>query len=267
MRHRARFVLLTCVAAVFVMLAASATCSAQARFGTRCQEDFEASWLPNLSDIWDDCGKFTAALSETDTKIFYFNLHHARQSFSTCSKCDWGANNVQLLYTNTHGGAFSGPANAALGMWDKNVNALSNTDNWRFGDQLALFAQNACKTLTVDSQTIARWLSTFRGGLRMAMGSPNLLHDGDIVDGGGKDFARGLQHRKSLKWAWFDGMSNFWVSQDVAVLATGSSLTGAHNAEADCNYRLDKLTWQNFEHFAKWRDNQVEWMCWSYIID
>jgi hypothetical protein len=89
----------------------------------------------------------------------------------------------------------------------------------------------------------------------------------DLVDGGGEDFAKGLQRGKTVKNAWFDGISNFWVSQDVAVLASGSHLTGANNARADCEFRRDRVTWQNFGRFTKWRDDQVEWMCWSWIDD
>src|SRR6266567_488403 len=147
---------------------------AAARFGTRCQSDYQNSWQESLPYQWKRCAGFNNELDDTDTKVFYFNLQGpARSRFSTC--------------------------------------------------------------------------------------------DGLTTDETGEDFADGLQKRKKVKWAWFDGNSDWYCDQDVAVFATGSSLTGAKSAEADCNYRRDNVKWQNFGSYAKWRDSQIGWMCWAYI--
>lgn len=238
-----------------------------ARFGTQCQRDFQNGWLSTLDHTWDRCAGFNNELDDTDTKVFYYNLDGAESNFSTCDGCGAGVDDVHLFYTSTHGGAR--PNDAALAMWNQNVLAESNQDNWRFGDNntgVAFFAQYACETLKLDG-IINRWLNTFRGGLIMALGSHDKLFDGSTTDETGEDFADDLQKSKSVKWAWFDGNGDWYAPQDVAVLASGSSQTGANNAEADCNFRRDEVKWQNFGNFARWRDNQIGWMCWSLIDD
>jgi len=176
--------------------------------------------------------------------------------------------NVHLFYEGTHGGA-AGDTNARLAMWDQNVRALSITDNWRYGDEstaAAFFAQYSCETLTNgDGNVWSRWRTAFRGGLIMALGSHDKVYDGLTTDEVGEDFADGLQKGKKVKWAWFDGNGDWWADQDVAVMATGSSSTAAHNASADCGFRRDQVKWQTFGGFARWQDNQVEWWCRSWI--
>jgi hypothetical protein len=242
---------------------------AAARFGTRCQSDYQNSWQVLLPYQWKRCAGFNNELDDTDTKVFYFNLQgSAKSRFSTCDSCGTGVDDVHLFYVGTHGGALG--TDAALAMWTKSVLAASNTDKWRFGDggsQCAFFAQYACKTLKLDGKQVNRWLNTFRGGLIMALGSHDTLFDGLTTDETGEDFADGLQKSKKVKWAWFDGNSDWYCDQDVAVFATGSNLTGARNAEADCTYRRDNVKWQNFGSYAKWRDDQISWMCWAYIDD
>jgi len=68
-----------------------------------------------------------------------------------------------------------------------------------------------------------------------------------------------------VKWAWFDGNGDWWADQDVAVMATGSKQTAANNASADCAFRRDKVKWQTFGGFARWRDGQVDRWCRSWI--
>ena len=253
-----------------LLLAASAVLygaddSHAAHFGTRCQQDFQNSWQTNLSYVWRRCSWFNNELDDTDTKDFYFNLHGARTAFSSCDDCGAGPDDVHLFYVSTHGGANA--TDARLVMWDQNVRARSNTDDWRLGDEdrhAAFFAQYACSTLKLDG-IIDRWVNTFRGGLIMATGSHDKLYDSLTTDETGEDFADDLQDGKRVKWAWFDGNGDWWEDQDVAILASGSSNTDAHDAQADCHYRRDRVKWQTFGDYARWRDNDVEWMCWSWI--
>jgi hypothetical protein len=254
------------ILAIFIQLIAVDESYAVARFGTRCQSDYQSGWQTTLPYVWNRCAWFNNELDDTDTKAFYYNLHGAKSAFSTCDSCGAGVDDVHLFYTSTHGGANG--TDALLAMWNNGSLAASNTDNWRFGDEkskAAFFAQYACKTLTIDGNTVTRWIEAFRGGLIMAMGSHDLLYDGITTDETGEDFADGLQKSKTAKWAWFDGNGDWWCDQDVAVLASGSNQTGANNAQADCNYRRDNVKWQNFGGYARWRDGQIGWMCWSYI--
>lgn len=242
--------------------------SAAARFGTRCQKEYQNGWQTTLPEMWNRCGWFNNELDDTDTKVFYWNLHGARSAFSTCDSCGNGVDDVHLFYVGTHGGAASS-TDARLVMWDQNVRARSITDNWRYGDEnsrVAFFAQYACETLTNgDGNAWNRWSTAFRGGLIMALGSHDKLYDGSTTNETGEDFADGLQKGKTVKWAWFDGNGDWWADQDVAVMATGSSQTAANNASADCAFRRDNVKWQNFGGFARWRDGQVHWWCRSWI--
>ncbi len=239
-------------------------------FGTRCQSEFQNGWSVTLPEVWNRCGWFNNELDDTDFKAFYFNLHGGRFDFTTCDECNGGPDAVHLLYVDTHGGTNGGTA--GIFMWDQNSTAITPRDGMRYGDEnvgLVILAQYLCRTLSVDSaaNVISRWLPVFQGGMIMATGSHDLVWDGVTTNETGEDFADDLQSRKTVKNAWFDANSDWNADQDLAVFATGSSLTGAHNADADCQYRRDRLTWQNFGQFARWRDGQVEWICWSTIND
>ena len=48
--------------------------------------------------------------------------------------------------------------------------------------------------------------NTFRGGLRMALGSQDKLYDGVTTNECGEDFADNLQDGDSIKWAWLTAM-------------------------------------------------------------
>lgn len=258
----------TVLLSLAAILADAPIAAGQARFGTRCQSEFESGWRDTLSYMWNRCGWFNDELDDTDTKVFYFNLHGAKSAFSTCDSCGNGPDNVHLFYVGTHGGAKS-DTNARLVMWNNNTRALSITDKWRYGDEstaAAFFAQYACETLNnEDSNIFSRWSGAFRGGLIMALGSQDKLWDGPTTDETGEDFADDLQKGKKVKWAWFDGNGDWWEDQDVAVMATGSSSTAAHDSSADCHFRRDEVKWQTFGGFARWRDSQVEHWCRSRI--
>ena len=258
------------IRSLLLVVSLAAPAAAQARFGAYCQADFQNGWRETVPYVWNRCGWFMDELDDTDTRAFYWNLHGARPFFSSCDTCGGGADTVRLLYVNTHGGA-KGDTNARLTMWEQNVRALSNTDGWRYGDggpPLGFLSLYACETLNNDDGNIwGRWGGTFRGGLIMARGSHDILNDGVTTDETGEDFADGLQKGKSAKWAWFDGNGDWDADQDVKVMATGSSATGAHDASADCAFRRDTVTWQNAHQYARWRDAAAEWWCTSQIED
>lgn len=257
------------VACVAVFLAAATWFGAtdvrsQAHFGTRCQADYQNNWRTTLPYSWDRCGWFNDELDDTDIFDYYWNLHGARTRYSSCDGCAGvGADTVSLLYTNTHGGAINS-TDARLAMWDDSVRARSNTDNWRLGDEsirLSIMANYACETLTAgdsSGEMIDRWRNTFRGGLRMALGSHDKLYDGPTTNECGEDFADNLQDGDSIKWAWFDGNGDWYCDQDVKVLATGTG-------ESNCASRRNNMRWQNFGTFQRLRDNSVNWFCSSRI--
>jgi hypothetical protein len=253
------------VACVVVLLTAALWFGATdarsaAHFGTLCQADYETFWLPTLSYSWERCEWFNEELDESDILDFYYNLHGRRNAYSTCDDCaDYGADSVSLLYTNTHGGAIN-DTDVRLAMWNRNVQARSNTDNWRLGNEsvrLSIMANYSCETLTggdSGAQMWDRWRNTFRGGLRIALGSHDKLYDGLTTNEVGEDFADNLQDGDSIKWAWFDGNGDAYTDQDVKVLVTGSS-------ESNCHSRRDNMTWQNFGNYQRLRDGNVNWYC------
>ncbi|HEV3469232.1 MAG TPA: DUF6345 domain-containing protein [Pyrinomonadaceae bacterium] len=250
---------------------------AVARFGTRCQADFQIDWEDTPPSMWQDylpymwerCQWFVDELNDTDTSVFYFNLTNSKSRYSTCDSCGTGVDDVALMYTGTHGGAYESP-NVLLAMWEQDVFALSVTDGWRYGDEAtrcSIFAQYACETLTAgDSvgQMIDRWRGTFRGGLRMALGSHGTLWDSVTTNECGEDFADDLQAGKTLKWAWFDGNDDAYSDQDVKVLATGTGSSDSA-AKSNCKIRRDWMMWQNFGDWPRLRDGDVDWFCSSRI--
>jgi hypothetical protein len=257
------------VARVVVLLLAATLASVtmvhpQAHFGTLCQADYQNNWRDALPYSWDRCGWFNDELDDTDLFDFYWNLHGARTLYGSCDGCaGMGADTVSLLYTNTHGGAVN-DTDVRLVMWDQNIRARSNTDSWRLGDEstkLSIFANYACETLTnADSSAslINRWRGTFRGGLRMALGSHDKLYDSVTTNECGEDFADNLQDGETIKWAWFDGNGDWSEDQDVKVLATGTN-------ESNCISRKNTMKWQNFGSFTRLRDGDVNWYCSSKI--
>jgi hypothetical protein len=242
---------------------------AAARFGTRCQADYQNDWRDELPYMWDRCGWFVEELDATDISVFYFNLHGSRTRYSSCDSCGTGVDDVALMYTGTHGGAI-GDTDARLVMWNDGVRARSVTDSWRYGDEatgVSIFAQYACETLAASdssAQMIDRWRGAFRGGLRIALGSHDKLWDSITTNETGEDFADDLQDGKSVKWAWFDGNGDWSADQDVKVLATGTGSTNSA-AESNCVSRKNGIKWQNFTSFPRLRDNSVDWFCSSRI--
>jgi Family of unknown function (DUF6345) len=267
MERRKRFSSVkVCVAVLFVAaMCLSATDSrAAAHFGTLCQADYQNNWKNTLPYSWDRCGWFNDELDDTDIFDFYWNLHGARTLYSSCDGCaGMGADTVSLLYTNTHGGALN-DTDARIAMWDQNVRARTNTDSWRLGDEsirLSILALYACETLTSadsSSQLADRWRNTFRGGLRMALGSHDKLYDSVTTNEVGEDFADNLQDGDTIKWAWFDGNGDWYEDQDVKVLASGTD-------SSNCSSRKNDMKWQNFGSFPRLRDGSVGWFCSSRI--
>src|SRR5690554_3589528 len=74
-----------------------------ARFGTGCQADYQNNWQNELPNVWKRCGWFNNELDDTDTKVFYYNLHNAKWWWETGGD-QITLDNVNLFYASTHGG-------------------------------------------------------------------------------------------------------------------------------------------------------------------
>ena len=203
-------------------------------------------------------------LDNTDEKAFYFNLRDKKfylERFGDHQPDLKSADDVDLLYISTHGGAWTRPMTSGLAMWNRYTNA--HTSEMRLGDSaiggggLSILAMYACETLkNSDGYILERLLPMFSGGLRIALGSHDKLYSGTYTNECGEDFAEDIQSGMTLRNAWKSALSDWWEDQDVAVVATGRSLE-------ECNQRKDSMKWQNYRQYQRLRDGAMRYMCWS----
>jgi hypothetical protein len=212
-----------------------------------------------LSNTWERCGWFNNELDDTDTKVFYYNLHGAKWWWED-SGDQTTLDNVNLFYASTHGGAWG--ASSVWAMWDDGQLAYSSS--MRLGDEsygLSILSTYACETLKFDDgQMWTRMGPIFRGGLRYATGSHDKLYDSSTTNEVGEDYADNLQKQNAIKYAWKDANSDWATSQDVTVMATGVNAT-------DCYARRDNMKWQNYTSYSRLRDYQIGYYCYTYWSD
>ena len=112
------------------------------RFGTECQRDYQNGWQTTLPHSWERCDWFNGELNDTDTQVYYYDLHGAKYWWENTEELD----QVNLVYVNTHGGGWSNKSVCA--MWDSR--SLANSTSMRLGDQsygTSIFSTYACETL------------------------------------------------------------------------------------------------------------------------
>lgn len=252
---------LACIGLFGLALGISADASAKARFGTYCQQEFEKRdgkrWLDTREEAWNHCGRFNDELDDTDTKVFYWNLHGAKPYLEK-SKDQVYIETVNLLYIATHGSATD--TDARWCMWDWYTRALSS--DMRLGDEsygLSILASWACKThKKSDGKLITRLRSLFRGGLKYSVGSHGTLHHGRDTNECGEEFADNLQDKDKIKYAWKDALREPFTENDAIAVATGET-------ESECHDRRDNMKWQNYaSDFRRLRDGENVWYCWTY---
>ena len=230
--------------------------SSTARFGTYCQEEFQNHWKTELHYSWEHCSRFNNELDDTDTKVFYRNLHSARDEFETDNDQN-GIERVHLAYIKSHGW-YSSTAGRWT-MWNDGVRAYTN--NMWLGNEnhkTSILASYACGTHhRADGNLWARWNRPFKGGLRISLGSHHTLWDGPTTDECGEDFADDLQGGMRIRNAWKSALSDWWVDQDVIVLATGEFTS-------QCRQRRDNMKWQTYTDYPRKRGNDVHVICWVY---
>jgi len=163
----------TIACAVAASLSGIATEASAARFGTYCQGAFQNDWVAPLSEIPTTCGWFNDELDDTDQKVFYYNLVGKKpylESGGDHQPNNDSADDVDLLFIDTHGGVGISGGNhfAGMAMWNQNTDAIST--NMRLGDSawwgggLAILAAYACHQLQHDNYTWNRWHTAIEGG-------------------------------------------------------------------------------------------------------
>jgi hypothetical protein len=227
--------------------------------GIRCQDDFQSNWNPTI-DTYTMCGNnFMNTIKATDWIDFYFNLHGASVALANgnpaepCNPCG-GADSVDFLLINTHGGVYSA-TDAAFGMWDYFSVALSS--NMRFGSvgqQLKVFAAYACDILqTSDGHFWDRWGPAFVGGLKLNLGAHDLVYDGNSQKG--TEFASRMQDGEPIGGAWLEAVWYADNNNHPSAAATGSDAN-------DCWNRLGANI-QSVQQIAALRDGQIGYVCWE----
>ena len=178
--------------------------------GIRCQQEYQNNWMSDVgnNDVWRRCGNFNRQISRTDNVRFYFNLHGAKQPLEVtsdnCGQGCGGADSVDFLYMNMHGGANA--SSAFFDMWDQNSRAF--TSNMRLGDnsrQLMVLATFGCSSLLLSdgaTNIINRWLRAFSGGLVMTVGGHGSLYSGN--DQSAIEFASRMQDGEPVGQAWLE---------------------------------------------------------------
>ena len=255
-KHLLSFYGLSLLVVFFVLVGGIEPALAGARFGTGCQKEYQNGWRPTLNYAWDRCGWFNDELDDTDTKIFYYNLHGAKWWWEEGG--DSGTlDNVNLFFANTHGGGWTD--RSVWSMWDSFTRAEST--RMRLGDDsygLSILATYSCETLKFDDGMMwTRMGPIFMGGLRIAVGSHDKLFDSYTTDECGEDFADNLQKSNSIRWSWKDAVSDWYVDNDATVMAVGRDL-------ADCENRRDTMKWQNYLSYPRLRDSQIGIICAVY---
>lgn len=255
-RYSIRFLLLT-LAAISLIAFDVDYAQARARFGTMCQSDFQNGWCNTLPNVWNHCASFNNELDDTDTKVFYYNLHGAKWTWEQGGDSNF-LDGVNLFYANTHGGGWSDKS--VWAMWNDGVTA--DSIKMRLGDNnfgLSILATYACETLKFDDGKMwTRMGPIFRGGLRIAVGSHDKVYDSTTTDEVGEDFADNLQGSNTIKYSWKDAVSDWYVDNDATIMSTGKD-------KADCENRRDNMKWQNYSSgYPRLRDNQIGWYCYWY---
>lgn len=248
--------LLTSLATLVAFLAGTALPASANWFGTMCQEYYQNNWQNTLPYVWERCAYFNNELDDTDTKRFYYSLVNGKPYWENTYD-QYFLDNVDLFYASTHGGAWSSASVWAM----YNQNQLAYSSGMRLGDEarrLSIFSTYSCETLKFsDGKLWTRMGPIFRGGLRFATGSYHTFWDGITTDETGEDYADNLQHGYSIQYSWSDANSDWWVDNDIAVMTTGKN-------SSDCWYRMNYMTWRNFNNFPRLTGSQIGYYCYRY---
>jgi len=249
-----RFCAMCCTIALLHQGTAVSSVQAAGLAGVACQQTFENDWADELNRQYEMCHNLVKAIGNVQ---FYWNLVNAKPYIEDTQDYH-EADSVDLFFIGTHGGVEGD--RAVWGMW--NDWSLAESQEMRLGDdnrRLSIFSSYACYTMKLDNLT-SRYRNIMRGGLRFATGSHDTVWTGWTLTDVGEDYANNLKDGDSIRYAWKDGISDWYKDQDAAVLTTGRT-------SEDCNNRLSRMTWKNYTSFPRLPDNSSVWYCWTYWSD
>lgn len=126
------------------------------------------------------------------------------------------ADDVDLFFLFTHGNHSGSTMYLA---YDTNQDDwLGYSSDWHLGDRdLEWLALYACKT--IDLSGYANQCYPFMHRLHMVLGAHGNLYDSWTTEEVGRDFRDNLKDGDTMRYAWFDGMSDWWHNQETAVVS------------------------------------------------
>lgn len=235
--------------------------AADLHFGVRCQDTFQYNWQPSI-DVNTACNDFISQIQGYWPVDFFFNLHGAQAGFTagnpseTCNGCG-GVDSVDFFLLMTHGTIASNNANdAGYIMWDQG--SIAWTQSMRLGDsgkQVKVLATFSCDTLkNSDGRLPSRWGAAFAGGLKLLLGSHDLLYTASD-DSAMQDFANGVENNESIGYAWLDSAYNDNNSNNPTVANTGKNASDCWNRQG--------ININGIMSESPLRDGKVGYYCWT----
>ena len=254
----------------------SALGASNVEFGTRCQQDFQNTWIATLGNVWDSCGGFNNSIASISPVKFYWNLQGAEADFEQpengCGFACGNINTVDFLYFESHGGSNdpggnggNGPLDIWWTMWDTGTRAhsIAYPHNMRLGDSgrgLKVYTTKDCDTHKTDSLLWQRWNTILKGGLVEANGAHGLMYYGEPNMGG--DFANRMKNEEAIGQAWLEATYYADNRNTPTILTTGHSPSGGQNDPADCWNRMG-ANLNSILNQTILRDGDVQTICYD----
>ncbi|MCU7843054.1 MAG: hypothetical protein KZQ93_04360 [Candidatus Thiodiazotropha sp. (ex Monitilora ramsayi)] len=234
-----------------LLTATAASAGIHGEAGVACQKSYENGWQTKLNYAWNNCSGFK---NEIGNVQFYYNLAGAEPYWET-SKDQYEPETVDIYYSETHGGAWAN--RAVWAMWDDG--SLASSNQMMLGNEnqgLSILSTYSCETLKHDD-IIGRYDSVMAGGLRYTTGSHDKFYDGWTTDEVGEDYADNLNDGDTIRYAWRDGVSDWYHAQDATVMTTGTNA-------ADCSARRSGMRWTNYNAYARRTSGNIGYYCWTW---
>ena len=217
-------------------------------FGTYAGEEYQNGWQPSFCIDpwwwWKTCyavqttNAFTTGMvvHAHATRGFRFDLNNTKVYLEDTAD-EIEPETVDVLWLFTHGSVDGTVAHWY--MWNQGVTAQSNY--MRLGDEakgLKLFISYACHTLFFgDGDMWATRLDPiFRGGLKIMVGSHDIINWGETMNEAGDEFAEALGDNRSILTAWHYALDDWNFDNDATIVATGSSWGDCFDRLQNTNY-------------------------------
>ncbi len=136
------------------------------------------------------------------------------------------ADDVDLFFINTHGRNDDGIISLAYN--SQNDDWLANSRDWRLGDRdIEWLAIYGCDTVMRNNFGPQGWnaYNHIFHRLHLLLGAYDSMYDGWTTEECGEDFADNLLDGDTVKAAWMDGVSDWYVDNHPAVISAERAST------------------------------------------